>query len=588
MKKRNLAALWGAALLGASSLCVNAADGPPAGALPVEVDEVSFPDANFRQYVLGELDTDQSGSLTGEEVSIYTSMDLSNKGIKNLKGIEYFTNLETLFCENNELTELDISQNQKLKNLYCQYNELKSLDVSQNKKLTVLNCVDNRLTVLDVSQNQELTDLSCSLNQLTNLDTSKNAELRLLDCTANQLTDLDISRNLLLRGLDCSSNGLSVLDVSVNNALVRLDCSDNQLNSLTLGKKEKLGELLCASNWLESLDVSGAPALLDLYCEVNRLKALDVTRNKELITLSCFKNKLTTLDLGNNTGLNRLYCGTNRLAALKLDQLALLEDYYSEYNVLIMDSSQLEMREYDSSFDSARTSETDGVLFEGSLLTLQDGRDSGSYVYDCGNGKTMRVSVKKVGRAFNIRDVDVKPGNWKYDSVKYVNDRGIMGAVGGSDEFQPDNQLTRSMFATVLYRMAGEPDVSYSSTFTDVADGQWYSKAILWASEEGIVKGYTDGSYGINDNITREQIAKMLYLFGESQSYNVDARAALDSFTDKDQMGAWATDYIRWAVGARMISGKPNGDGSFRLDPKGQATRAECAKMLMMFLERYQ
>ena len=141
MKKGNLAALWGAALLGASSLCVNAADGPPAGALPVEVDEVSFPDANFRQYVLGALDTDQSGSLTGEEVSIYTSMDLSNKGIKNLKRIEYFTNLETLFCENNELTELDISQNQKLKNLYCQYNELKSLDVSQNKKDNFTRCI---------------------------------------------------------------------------------------------------------------------------------------------------------------------------------------------------------------------------------------------------------------------------------------------------------------------------------------------------------------------------------------------------------------------------------------------------------------
>ena len=144
------------------------------------------------------------------------------------------------------------------------------------------------------------------------------------------------------------------------------------------------------------------------------------------------------------------------------------------------------------------------------------------------------------------------------------------------------------MFATVLYRMAGEPYVQYRQMFTDVEEGKWYTRAILWASEKGIVNGYNDGSYGINDNITREQIAKMLYLYGESQSYKVDGRADLDNFTDKDKVSSWAVDYIRWAVGAKMIGGKPNGDGSYRLDPKGQATRAECAKMLMMFLERYE
>ncbi|MCI6554033.1 MAG: S-layer homology domain-containing protein, partial [Lachnospiraceae bacterium] len=129
-------------------------------------------------------------------------------------------------------------------------------------------------------------------------------------------------------------------------------------------------------------------------------------------------------------------------------------------------------------------------------------------------------------KPFNFTDVPQIPGNWKYESIKYVYDRGIMGGVGGSSQFQPDHPLTRAMFATVLYRMAGEPETGYSSRFSDVKAGQWYSSAILWASSKGIVQGYSDGSYGINHNITREQIAKMLYLYGESRGYDVSGASS--------------------------------------------------------------
>lgn len=185
-------------------------------------------------------------------------------------------------------------------------------------------------------------------------------------------------------------------------------------------------------------------------------------------------------------------------------------------------------------------------------------------------------------------DVPRIPGQWKFEAVKYISEKNIMGGVGGSDQFQPDSSLTRAMFATVLYRMAGSPAVVYSDKFTDVEDGKWYTQAILWANEEGIVAGYSDGSYGINDNITREQIAKMLNLYGKVQDYDISGKTALDDFTDKDIVSGWATGYMEWAVDAKMISGKPNGDGTYRLDPKGEATRAECAKMIMKFLEKYE
>lgn len=188
---------------------------------------------------------------------------------------------------------------------------------------------------------------------------------------------------------------------------------------------------------------------------------------------------------------------------------------------------------------------------------------------------------------FPFIDVPVIKDNWKYESVKFVNEHNLMGGVGGSPAFQPDRTLTRSMFATVLYRMAGNPQVTFVDKFTDVKAGIWYSDAIIWANQNGIVDGYLTGAYGIDDNITREQIAKMLYMYAKNTGQDVSGVADITTFTDTDTVSGWATDYIKWAVDAKMISGKPNGDGSYRIDPKGNATRAECAKMLKMFIEKY-
>ena len=187
-------------------------------------------------------------------------------------------------------------------------------------------------------------------------------------------------------------------------------------------------------------------------------------------------------------------------------------------------------------------------------------------------------------------DVEKKPGHWKYDNIKFVYERNLMGGVGGSNLFQPDRPLSRAMFATVLYRMAGNPNITYSPKFTDVKEGIWYSNAILWVESRKIAEGYTDGSYGIDDDITREQIAKMLYLYGKDRGYNVGGRASLKEFTDAKEVNGWAMEFMQWAVDAEMITGKPNdaAGSSFRLDPKGKATRAECAKMLTMFLKKYE
>ena len=178
------------------------------------------------------------------------------------------------------------------------------------------------------------------------------------------------------------------------------------------------------------------------------------------------------------------------------------------------------------------------------------------------------------------------PSGWRYDNIKFVFDRGIMT---GLDEttFEPDAPLNRAQFASVIYRLAGEPEVIFKDTFSDVPAGKWFSEAVIWANENGIVAGPGDGTYGPYANITREQMARMLMEFARVQSYNTDEREDFAKFADASQVSRWATDYMRWAVGSGIISGSTK-DGKYYMNPKGQATRAECAVMLTKFIQKYQ
>ena len=200
---------------------------------------------------------------------------------------------------------------------------------------------------------------------------------------------------------------------------------------------------------------------------------------------------------------------------------------------------------------------------------------------------TVVVKEENNFESFPFSDITQNPADWKYESVKYVYDHKIMNGISNTDLFKPDHFLTRSMFATVLYRMAGEPPVTFKKLFSDVDDGRWYSNAIVWANEQKIVSGYSDGRYGINNNITREQIAKMLYEYAKNCGNDVSIGNELGGFIDSSIVSDWAVGYMKWATAVGMITGKPNGNGSFRLDPKGQATRAECAKMITMFMKMY-
>lgn len=176
---------------------------------------------------------------------------------------------------------------------------------------------------------------------------------------------------------------------------------------------------------------------------------------------------------------------------------------------------------------------------------------------------------------------DVKSSDWFYDGVKYVYENGLMSGTGTAT-FSPNTATTRGMIVTILHRMEGEPTAA-GEAFTDVEAGQYYAAAVAWASANGIVGGYGDGTFGPNDPITREQLAAILYRYAQFKGMDVSVgeNTNILSYTDFDQLSEWAIPAMQWACGAGLISGVGGG----ALDPQGHATRAQIATILMRFLE---
>ena len=174
--------------------------------------------------------------------------------------------------------------------------------------------------------------------------------------------------------------------------------------------------------------------------------------------------------------------------------------------------------------------------------------------------------------------VDVHPvDHWAETAVDFVVARTIYSGTSATT-FHPDNPMTRGMLAVVLHNMEDNPDHAFDDVFCDVAEGSWYEDAIHWAADSGIVSGYGNGLYGPNDNITREQLAVMLWRYAGSP----DSDHSLAHFKDAHLIASYAETALAWANENGIINGK--GDGI--LDPKGNATRAQVAQMLMNYLQK--
>jgi len=229
---------------------------------------VEITDDEFRKYLKNELKLSNAFPEDGVGMLIdhpslenVTRIIVTNKNIKSLNGIQYFTNLRLLKCDNNDIKNLDLSKNTNLEDLDCSGNHISNLYLNANTKLKDLDCSANDVSKLDLSANIKLESLNCSGNDISKLDLSANTTLESLDCSGNDISKLDLSANTTLESLDCSGNDMSELDLSASIDLESLNCSDNKLNMLDLSKNINLQELDCSINLLTSLDIRGAKTL---------------------------------------------------------------------------------------------------------------------------------------------------------------------------------------------------------------------------------------------------------------------------------------------------------------------------------------
>ena len=168
---------------------------------------------------------------------------------------------------------------------------------------------------------------------------------------------------------------------------------------------------------------------------------------------------------------------------------------------------------------------------------------------------------------------------WYYDSVKFVSGMGLFNGTGDGT-FSPFDKMTRGMLVTVLHRFNGVEE-EFTGYFEDVDNTKWYSNGVFWAAENKIVTGYDDGSFKPDNNITREQLALILYRYTKFAGYDIGSYEDIDEFSDVDSISSFAAESMKWAVSEGLITGKGNGI----LDPKGEASRAEVATILMRFIE---
>ena len=176
---------------------------------------------------------------------------------------------------------------------------------------------------------------------------------------------------------------------------------------------------------------------------------------------------------------------------------------------------------------------------------------------------------------------DVSWDHWAYTAIKRMYTRGLMVGVNETT-FAPDQKMSRAMLAVILYARAGQPAVEAANPFTDVPADSWYTDAVIWAADNGIVSGFGDGTFRPNDALTRAQAAVMLCAFAAFTQDDVTARADLSAYSDAGQIPSWAMDAMQWANARQLIIGRD----SAHLAPTAATTRAEMASILSAYIRK--
>lgn len=260
------------------------------------------------------------------------------------------------------------------------------------------------------------------------------------------------------------------------------------------------------------------------------------------------------------------------------------EDYTVEFVSTDTGSMDYTIEEYKDgvvnhtlAFDDVPLSK--GISYEGDIPVELD-ISATNYMLTSNTGKTIyadRDSSENVPPIFNLPFTDVSSSDWFYEKVQYVYENNIMSGVSNT-KFDPYATLDRAQAVQILYNLEGQPPITGSTSFSDVA-GHWAIQAIKWASREGIAVGDGDGTFRPNDFITLEEFAQMLYNYSRYKGYDISANGNLTKFRDASKISPWAETALKWANGHGLINGHDDGT----IDPQGPAQRCQAASILCQY-----
>jgi hypothetical protein len=260
---------------------------------------IEFPDANFKNALLIHnpiIDTNDDGEIQVSEAEATTEMTVSSQNIQSMEGIEYFTNLITLWCIKNDITHLDLTQNTALETVVCFLNEMETLLLPQSANLETLRCNNNAIASLDISGNPGLRYLDCKFGSLESLDASNNLLLEEIDCSFNPINFLHVSNCTQLAILDCYDNALTELNLPTTGVLKEVYASYNNLTTFNAANPSLEQLELSYNNNLNTVDVSGSPSLIQVYIKGNNLLNVNVKNgnNENLPFFDARDNPLLT------------------------------------------------------------------------------------------------------------------------------------------------------------------------------------------------------------------------------------------------------------------------------------------------------
>ena len=497
---------------------------PVAAADNIPITGKYFPDEAFRAVISAKYDSNHDGVLSKDERTNVMNIHCENSNIYSIKGIEYFPNIQGLWCLNNHISDWDLSGNPELVGIWCSHNDFKSLDFTGLDKLEWVYCFNCKLESINFKNNPKLAYVECNSNpKLKKLDFSKNLQLENLFCSKCGLTSLDVSKNTMLCELDAFENKLTSLKLPNNSTLKRLDIWDNEkLGDVDISKLTGLEFYNCANNGVTRLDMRNQPNLQLLICGYNDdLTYLNVTKNPRLadLRLEC-DYRLKSLDLTNNPQLYNLYAfGLRDLTQVNISKNPYLIKTYIEGKR--QDEPQLgNVRSYTIEFGGSEEYFEDLTH----CLVVDNGK---KVVYKGGNPKVVPECY--------------------YDT----ND-----GHKSSDKF-----VTRGQAIQLLWEKAGRPKVSGASRFSDVA-GTPYKDAVRWAETYNICFGYPSicaDTFCPNELISREDFALMAHRLAVymdlGNGFDYGRTDWLDDFYDIDYYG-WGA--FTWAIQFEVLKTKSN------------------------------